>query len=73
MDAQPMFYVAEDRSQPGSAFASLVADGKFPKEDAKTLADWARRGAVVKLVDGETMMRMLSAWKRPAMRGEGQT
>ena len=72
MSDQPMFYVAEDRSQPGAAFASRVADGKHPREDAKTLADWARRGAVVKLVDGDTMMRMLSAWKRPGVRGEGQ-
>lgn len=65
----PMFYVAEPRDRPGNAFASLVADGKFPRDDARTIADWVRRGALVRLVDGPTMQAMMKAWSR-AKRGE---
>jgi hypothetical protein len=63
--SQTMFYVAEDPQQPGAAFASCVDRPEFAKATAKDVADWIKRGAIIRRVDGETMKQMLSAWKQP--------
>lgn len=62
---QQMFYVAEDPRRPGAAFASCVDDPKFAKLTAKDVAGWIKRGATIHRVDGPTMQKMISAWKRP--------
>lgn len=61
----PMFYVAEDPKQPGTAFASCVDKPEFAKSTAKDVAAWIKRGAIVRRVDGPTMHRMISSWKQP--------
>lgn len=62
---EPMFYVAEDPLQPGTAWASCIDDPEFARSTAKDVAAWIRRGAIIRRVDGETMKKMLTAWKRP--------
>jgi hypothetical protein len=65
MPVQQMFYVAEDPRRPGAAFASCVDDHRFAKLTAKDVAGWIKRGATIHRVDGPTMQKMISAWKRP--------
>mgnify|MGYP001615725089 CR=1 FL=1 len=61
-----MVYVAEDRGQPGAAFAICIDDIEYAKETAKTLADWVKRGAIVHRCDREVGLVMLDKWVRPA-------
>ena len=63
--AEPMFYVAEDPQQPGAAFASCIDEPQFAKSTAKDIAAWIRRGAIIHRCNGETMQKMIRAWKRP--------
>ena len=65
MKADLMFYVAEDPKQPGAAFASCVDDPDYPKDTARDVSDWIKRGANVLRVDGDTARTMLKKWKRP--------
>jgi len=60
--SEQMFYVAEDPDQPGAAFASCVDRPEYAKSTAKDIADWLRRGGIIHRVNGETSMKMLSAW-----------
>ena len=60
-----MFWVAEDPTQPGTAFAACVDEPRYEVENKETKADWIERGATPKLVDADTMRQMLADWKRP--------
>jgi hypothetical protein len=60
-----MFWVAADPDQPGAAFAACADEPQYAAETAESLADWRERGATPQRVDRDTMMKMLSTWKRP--------
>lgn len=61
-----MVYVAEDRNQPGAAFAICVDEPKYAKDTAETISDWVKRGGIVQRVDRATGLAMLDKWVRPA-------
>lgn len=65
-DEKAMVYVAADPAQPGAAWAIVVDDGKYPKDVAKSIAGWVRKGANVMRVDIDTGREMLLRWERPA-------
>jgi len=48
-DDNVMCYVARKPGSPGFC-AVLIDDGKFPKEDAKTIAGWIRQGRTLERV-----------------------
>jgi hypothetical protein len=57
----PNLWVAEDPTQPGTAFA--VASTRFDQE--QTLAEWEQEfGVVGRLVNTEDALRMLNNWDR---------
>ena len=60
-----MCYVAEDPEQPGAAFAASVIVQGREKDNAKCVADWIRRGAIIRTVTSDVAREMLGKWKRP--------
>lgn len=65
MSDKEMVYVAADPAQPGAAWAIVVDDPKYPKDTAKSIAAWVRKGANVMRVDIDTGREMLLKWVRP--------
>lgn len=65
-----MVYVAADPEQPGAAWAGAVDEPRFAKDNAKSIADWVRKGAHVMRVDVETARQMMAKWERPAKRNQ---
>ena len=61
----PMFYVAEDPNQFGAVFVFCVDSPEYAKATAKNVAEWIKRGAIIRRVDAHTMQQMIRAWKRP--------
>jgi hypothetical protein len=57
-------YVAADPSQPGSAYAIIVDDGRDLAHMHKRLAEWAADGAVPTRVTREEGLAMLEKWQR---------
>lgn len=60
-----MVYVAVDQAQPGAAWAACVDDPRWPKETAKDVASWVRKGATVMRVTPEVAREMMMKWVRP--------
>lgn len=70
MDDEKMVYVAEDPQQPGAAWA-IAADHPAMKESlADEMADWIRKGAIVKRVTAAEGKEMFLRWQMPAIPGE---
>lgn len=61
-EAEDMFYVAADPTQPGTAWAACVDDPRLTEYTAKDLAEWVREGATVMRVTPEVAREMLSKW-----------
>lgn len=64
-----MVYVAEDRNQPGAAYAICVDQPQWASDTAKTIAEWAKEGAIVKHCTRAEGLAMLNKWVRPAKNG----
>ena len=65
MSACPNAWVAEDPTQPGTAFAVCDADPTYADDAAEEIADWqARFGVKARLVNKEDAKKMLVAWDR---------
>ena len=59
-------YVAADPDQPGAAWACCVDKPEYKRNTAKSIAEWARKGAHVMRVDVDTAREMMMKWERPA-------
>lgn len=65
MSVCPNAWVAEDPTQPGTAFAVCDADLKYAQDAAKEIADWQNRyGVRARLINKEDAKKMLDAWDR---------
>jgi hypothetical protein len=65
MSECPNAWVAEDPTQPGTAFALCDADPTYADDAAEEIADWQNRfGVKARLVNKEDAKKMLVVWDR---------
>ena len=57
-----MFYVASWPDELDAAFAATVDELKYVKDNAKVIADWIVRGAVVTRVNAEQGKAMMNLY-----------